>query len=369
MKTTRHCILHIGSPKTGSTAIQEALKRERDSLSQLGAYFWQGYQANSQDNRILPRGHYSLMGYCLEEPPLFLKARGLNRVEFFRESELYWSEFFSDVTNSSSETTIVSSEMIFACRDVAGLLHRLLAKFERITVICYLRKPLNHYASGVSQNVRNLRPLATLTPSSWWGQDKPKYNLDKVAEIVGPKNLIVRPFDRDLLVGHDIVQDFFHLLFDQLGVTPFPVESVSANQSLPGAYVAWVANAILSAPAADRVDNTLLRMEVERSLKDDAQLMSAEKLTLRDGALSECLAAVTNPRWQHYLDTYLSDFADHLSQPAIGKSAVLSSRKQHAELVAWIDSYRFDANYEKILRLAETAQEVIRSERPLSSKP
>ena len=369
MKKNQHCILHIGGPKTGSTSIQAVLKRERNSLSQLGAYFWQGYNASSEDDRILQRGTFALMGNYLKQPPLFLRTRGLNRVNFARESELYWSEFLSDVRNASSETTIVSSEMLFFCRDIEGLLQRLLSEFERVTVICYLRKPLHQYGSGVSQRVFGLKPLASLTPSNWWGHDKPKYNLDKLAEIVGPKNLIVRPFDKGLLVGQDVVQDFFQLIFDQLGVTPFPVDSVDANVGRPGAYVAWVAEAILSAPENDWVDKTLLRNEVARLVRNDAELLSAEKLTLRDGALSECLAVVTNPRWQHYLDNYLSDFADHLRQPAIGKSAVLSDRQQYAELVAWIDSYTIGANYERVLRHAETARELIRSKRPSSSSP
>lgn len=138
-----HWVIHIGAPKTGSTAIQRFLQENRDRLSALGILY--------PDVSLRGYGHHDLAfllggGYPAwatpQDRPLATLAEELRKA----------------VKGGGAQTVLLSSENFYlypAPSALRGLLQSAgLSADDRISIVCYLRRQDEAHLSWYNQTVK-----------------------------------------------------------------------------------------------------------------------------------------------------------------------------------------------------------------------
>ncbi|WP_341963561.1 hypothetical protein [Pseudomonas sp. RC10] len=138
-----HWILHIGAPKTGSTAIQRFIFDNREQLKSQGILY--------PDVSLRGYGHHDLA---------FLLGGGYPEWATGQEKSLAQlrDELKAAVTGSDAHTVIISSENFFIFPNPQGLLDTMrdagLAPDDRISVVCYIRRQDDAHLSWYNQTVK-----------------------------------------------------------------------------------------------------------------------------------------------------------------------------------------------------------------------
>ena len=199
---TKTLYLHIGQPKTGTTAIQQFCDINADALAKQGLVYerW----AYPQYNAPLRRNAYFLI--CDEKNPVRLN-KGFQKLdeEFSRGSRVLLTD--ERLWNHMPSHDYSSLRALMKHTDKRGI---------RVVIVAYLRPQDGWIASLYRQYVQ----AGKLVPE--WNEfidDLPKriqadYSsvLDSLAEIVGRDNLIIRCYDRGLFPGGRIEDDFLQAI-------------------------------------------------------------------------------------------------------------------------------------------------------------
>jgi len=147
----RTIFLHIGMPKTGTTAIQNFLSNNSRILNKNGILFPNDVTSNHSNN-------FTQLFMKNPQNTISFKMRGIS-AEFVNDEldglRNYWSTVFN---NSESKDVIISAENLFKI-DVDGLyaLHEYLVQyFDKIKVILYVRGPTTYLRSNWEQHVKTM---------------------------------------------------------------------------------------------------------------------------------------------------------------------------------------------------------------------
>lgn len=198
----RHLILHIGNHKTGTTAIQDWIALNREPLAKQGyadlhgpdgphVHSWLAYV---DEERPFPRG------FCLADP----------------------DRFAADLAALPARKVIASSEnfaFFFEQSAIDALARAVAPHFDRVRIVAYLRRQDRH---AVSHHAEGSRPDRT---PEWalWGHDltalpapnplQPLYldynqRLQKWENAFGRAAMVVRIYDKPMLINGDVVVDF-----------------------------------------------------------------------------------------------------------------------------------------------------------------
>ncbi len=198
----RNLYLHIGAHKTGTTALQQGLHQNRVLLrahdcayiAAATAAHLHSFLGNATNGQFLPEGYRVLDPESLTQRFAFADARTV-----VASSENF--SFFFDRP---------------AIDDLARMLRPL---FDRVHIVCYLRRQDRH---AVSHHQEGAKPHRYVEGLLWGHQPTalPEYaphqdlyldynhRLGLWADAFGDENMIVRPYDRALLKNGDIFQDF-----------------------------------------------------------------------------------------------------------------------------------------------------------------
>lgn len=165
----RHLILHIGYYKTGSTALQESLAQSRDALAEQGYL----YPSSGSPTAGFPN-HSGLAFQLLHEvnahlPRWYRQSEGFKKFEAGERNA--FEELRNEILGSPAETVILSSEEFIRfgqepaisaerVRDVLGEL-----RFDRVSIVAYLRRPDHYLESWYNQLVKMSTPIARLSDS------------------------------------------------------------------------------------------------------------------------------------------------------------------------------------------------------------
>jgi hypothetical protein len=124
-----------------------------------------------------------------------------------------------------------------------GELQQLLARFETVKVLVYLRRQDSYLTSFYNSLVRNGQ---TPEPFEQFCRDhrvRFEYNLAAWGELVGHDNVTARPFDRRCWRRSDILADFLHQVAPGLDPESLQrTESTNPSLPLPAMEVLWHAN-------------------------------------------------------------------------------------------------------------------------------
>lgn len=192
----KRALIHIGSGKTGTSSIQDALlEREKNKENKSFRY-----------PVIGSNGHQSIEILFKDYTRI---TRGL-KSRFLKDSDDY-KAFVKKYSNgldkyADSGNVLISSEFLFNFNRLEverfkGYLEK--KGFNEFKVLVYLRNPSDYYLSLVQQKVK----AAYKIPSPFDFKTNYCDSVDTWREFFG-ESVCVREFDREKMVGSDVLQDF-----------------------------------------------------------------------------------------------------------------------------------------------------------------
>jgi hypothetical protein len=210
----RTLFLHIGSHKTGTTAIQNALFSNRENIAQSGVkVFNRGLNghalphANGTDwiplNYKIRNGHPSkILASLIDTKLLFKYLADCDRDVIFSAESLSWLDSADEIHELKEEAQ---------------------KYFDRVIIIVYVRRQDRQVISHHNQGSKY-----KFTPASiYYGSSNRSIPINEDnyyeyldynrkitlwADAFGDENIRVRVFERDFLFGNDVVEDFFNLI-------------------------------------------------------------------------------------------------------------------------------------------------------------
>ncbi len=204
-------VIHIGSQKTGSTALQNFLSANESALASKGI-------------RFLTHGRRNISHNSLFRPLHGSDARNI------------WTSVAEEVTANQGELSIMSSENFFTPSIAISIAQHMPEPLRKITrVIVYLRRQDAYLEAMYKQKTKNGRDH--ITPKDFvrnYGDDIAGYQtiLAAFAKTLGKENIILRRFERSSMKGGDIVADFLDNFGLILADNAFVQPAHEANQTL-----------------------------------------------------------------------------------------------------------------------------------------
>jgi hypothetical protein len=215
MSRGRAIYLHIGTPKTGTTTLQYVCDGNRDLLKTDGVYY---------PRTPGERQHIKLVLYAFEAAgsaparlaPL-LRHSGISTPEqLVALQRTFPASLQDEVQESGCDTVILSSEFLSGRLTRPEELKRigdLLRQLGHVKVVCYLRPQHEVFLSNDSAKIKagstERFPLPKTDQNFGFNYE---LLLNLWAGEFGDDNIVVRVFDSELLVGGDIVEDFFSVI-------------------------------------------------------------------------------------------------------------------------------------------------------------
>ena len=324
-------LVHLGYYKTGSTSIQKALRENVKELTAAGAMMPQA----SENTLAVP----FLADLAVNEFPL--PEAVSNRTAFLPYAEAIWAALKTEVATNPAQLCILSSEHFSSPgMNLSKFFARLNELFDGITLLGYVRHPVDHYESSLQQKVKAGHAIKEIRPSQY------RYGIARTLRsylgYITQSDLIVRNFARENLVGGDVVKDFCSVL-ERLGVT-VDLPSEQANESLPGVAVAWllsVNEAFVRAKVGDE------RNHLVRSLIRSKGLSALPKLKITDPLLRNYLMGRTRVDCDWINQTFLA--GQKQIDLAEGDGAQIGDVAANARLSTWLAEYMTPDAMQKLL--------------------
>jgi hypothetical protein len=188
-------IIHIGTPKTGTTSIQSMLGNNRDMLAQHDIRYPDADGSNAHN--LLPaafRGpeeHWAYHRKLYGNDPKRIKSAALKA----------WDRVFDSANAFQNQTVVLSSEGFSLLSETQTLKAFLAEKLPGVApeIVVYLRHPVEWVQSILFQRVRRTTNVLPPMPLGWGGM------LTRWEQL-GP--LTIRSMETDQLVNGDAVSDF-----------------------------------------------------------------------------------------------------------------------------------------------------------------
>ena len=214
-------ILHIGTNKTGTSSLQVFLREDKDFLKK-NKFIHPNFKGGI--------GHHHELATCLS------KANSIYEPELHtQKAQFYINEINKIFKSNPNHTIILSSEAFHEHSNPSGL--KKLLKNYNVKVFCYFREHVSYLSSWYQQNIKETNETRSFTE---WLDSRYIRNHTNYVEVLKQwsnsfgKNFKYRPFERESLVGGDIVSDFC----DFIGVdAPKVKKTYSNNPSISGNFL------------------------------------------------------------------------------------------------------------------------------------
>ncbi len=222
-KAFKHCVLHIGTEKTGTTTLQAALFLNRKTLAERG-YF---VPMSLTPYRMLAN-HEGLTTYALDDNNFHDDLRrkaGIHRAEqLVQHREMAMRNLRQEIAGRplGSNTLLLSNEHCHSRlirRSEVQALHEMLAEYvDSFEVLVYLRPQHDLAASLYDQALKagyfdiDVLPDFETTGQRWVERRYFDYDdlLTRWGDVFGAAALRPRLYDRERLINGSILDDYFH---------------------------------------------------------------------------------------------------------------------------------------------------------------
>lgn len=206
----RKLVIHIGTPKTGTTSIQNTFGNSKEVLLRQHIY----YPAFEQYNHI-----FNFMPIFKEngESLVFLQREELTESLFnakFSALKQQWIEQFQTFKHG---TFIISAEWltIFNGEEVKSVKEFVMPYFDEVQIVAYVR-PFKPFISSIAQQMVkegwfSVNDITTYTE----GPISPLTYISSIKHwitVFGNPNVSVRYFDRGSFLKGDLLADFLHVI-------------------------------------------------------------------------------------------------------------------------------------------------------------
>lgn len=212
-------VIHAGMHKTGSSSIQD--------------YFFKTTFESVSYARWTSSNHCALFVLLFEDDVRLysyhgFKARGPEFCARLPELRQKWFAALTENLEQSRHQTF-----IFSAEDISGpsfgeAADRMITFFQRwtseISLVAYVRSPLSFAASAFQQRLKG--GAKTLSINNLWPSYRARFGM--LEDRVGRDNVHLRLYDRESLVGGDVVIDFASVL----GLDLTGAETPESNSSL-----------------------------------------------------------------------------------------------------------------------------------------
>jgi hypothetical protein len=217
-RPARRLVLHIGAPKTGSTALQKFLFDNRDAL--------RGHGWTYPPVSLRGYGHHDLA---------FLIAGGYP--EWATPQDTPLSTLVAQLAEAlaGDEHVVLSSENFYLLADPQRVARTLadagLTSDRRVSVVVYVRRQDEAQISWYNQIVKAQGFSGTMADSlsQWDALWDYAAVLERWAAVFGADTVVVRPYQAQDMAGGDIRQDFVRLVGLPGDAFAYPEEAVNTR--------------------------------------------------------------------------------------------------------------------------------------------
>lgn len=224
-------LIHIGMPKTGTTALQNFLLINSKRLEKYGWCY-----------PIISDGHTGNLGE-LELAGIKRCGNGCWLYEgwILNKIKSEWDKGMGMVLKHLNNKNVIISEETIYEHGMEKFITDTKEKYDNIKVVIYLRRQDRAVESRYNQHIKSLG-LCTTFEKFIDLNDIPKnylqylLKLDSISKIIGRENLIVRVYEKQQLIGNDIITDFMSVLGIPSGQDDWQ-RSEHANFSIGGNYL------------------------------------------------------------------------------------------------------------------------------------
>lgn len=264
MKTV---FFHIGTPKTGSTFLQENLANVRDQIAEQGIYYHKIHTSRCENHwwfsipfvhdpaDYLPFSLDLLRGNSLES----LEIRGLDSDKAFRNA----------AADTRFNTLVISAEqfLYLPCYSLRKIKEYFESLRLNIRVVCYFRDPFDYAASQINQQVKmglsRLSELLENPPIPGYAQ------VMNFINVFGKDACIIRDYDLDRQSTGGILNSFMSIVGFNASVLELDSSncSTSSNPSLSmlALHLIDAVNPYINAPPHTPRRDLLLKQVEEAS--------------------------------------------------------------------------------------------------------
>jgi hypothetical protein len=194
-------LLHVGHPKTGTTALQSVLSANAKTLLDKASVL---YPTQTTPTKIK---HALAIPWLLGlEYEAVRRAAHANEDQLLEVSKAYWESITNEINSKKASSIILSAEGFWILRKAAAdkriMFRQTMASIaSHISVAGYLKSPASYFTSMINQKLRNFRDVSLPSPEFYRGSIE-------AWESLGFDAYSWRIFDRKYLVNGDIVDDF-----------------------------------------------------------------------------------------------------------------------------------------------------------------
>ncbi len=288
MVKARRAVLHIGAPKTGTTAIQSFLAKNRGRLRAAGTLY------PGALGRPAHQAFAVAMGPLFRTDGLRISSGVAGPLGLMRLRRELAAALTREMAESQPETLLISCENLYSgvrSRGHARRIRNFVARFaEEIEVVVYLRRQDRAIHSAWAHSLRIAKSAAFVAPTEMRRCDRHDYamRLAVWADVFGRG--AVRPIAFDAVEG-DVAADFAARV--GLGVES---DGARRNRSLDTVRAAFMAeiNARLPRFSGDRMNPA--RGDLSRAIDHVPDFGPTPPLAARDASAILALYAASNAR-------------------------------------------------------------------------
>lgn len=304
-------LIHIGPPKTGTSAIQFCLQHDRKRLADAGIF----YPEHTTDVNGISSGNLNSIFDTVDDQRVLNQAKVTDLLQLCAQSNFH--------------TLLLSSEFFFErLADIAELLPS--ARF-----IAYVRNPLDSFESLYNQSVKRHHHTQPIKNSV----KLPRFylaKLDKFIEQLCKDRFLLRSYSVNAFAGGSIVADFYHIL----GIVPPDniTQQINPSYSFEALeFKRWL-NQFCSAEIALKADKLLqaFSSDKQRFTLLDAETYERYKAQAYDYVNDFCI------KYDVFMSaTLLDDIYSSASKPYVEQTLVLEQFMLVADYLHKYDSWLY----------------------------